>query len=67
MARLSSAGSYFCQPSNDLGQGSVAETELEVLQEPKIISQLLQENMLIIGRIRTNITSVMLADNMYVR
>jgi len=41
MARLSSAGSYFCQPSNDLGQGSVAETELEVLQEPKIISQLL--------------------------
>lgn len=31
------------------------------------ISQLLQENMLIIGRIRTNITSVMLADNMYVR
>ena len=40
-ARLSSAGSYFCQPSNDLGDGTVAETKLEVFQQPKIISQLL--------------------------
>ena len=40
-ARLSSAGRYFCQPSNDLGIGSEAQTELQVLQEPKIISQLL--------------------------
>jgi echinoid protein len=40
-ARLSSAGSYFCQPSNDLGQGSAARARLEVLQEPKIKVQLL--------------------------
>ena len=40
-ARLSSAGSYFCQPTNDLGTGSVAQTTLNVFQEPKIISQLL--------------------------
>lgn len=40
-ARLSSAGKYYCQPSNELGVGSEAHIKLEVYQEPKIISQLL--------------------------
>merc|ERR1719422_1162642 len=39
-ARLTSAGKYYCQPSNDFGAGSVAEISLNVFQEPKIITQL---------------------------
>ena len=35
-ARLNSGGRYYCQPSNALGTGSVAETLLHVYQEPKI-------------------------------
>jgi len=42
-ARLSHAGKYFCQPSNKLGQGTVAETLLQVHQEPKIDSGLQPE------------------------
>ena len=38
--RLSSAGKYYCQPANDLGQGSVAVVHLDVYQAPKIITEL---------------------------
>jgi len=37
---LASAGKYYCQPSNDFGSGSKAEVELQVFQEPVMISQL---------------------------
>ena len=39
-ASLSSAGKYFCRPSNEFGSGSVAEMSLTVYQEPKIVSGL---------------------------
>jgi echinoid protein len=39
-ARLSTAGKYFCQPTNELGEGSVASVHLSVYQAPKIITQL---------------------------
>ena len=38
--RLSNAGKYFCQPSNDLGEGTVASIQVDVYQAPKIITQL---------------------------
>ena len=38
--RLSNAGKYNCQPSNDLGEGTVASIQVEVYQAPKIITQL---------------------------
>jgi echinoid protein len=39
-ARLNNAGKYLCQPSNELGKGTVASVDLEVNQAPKIITQL---------------------------
>ena len=39
-ASLSSAGKYFCQPNNQFGSGTVAETSLNVYQEPKIVTSL---------------------------
>ena len=39
-ARLDSGGRYFCQPTNDIGTGTVAETVLSVYQEPKLDIQL---------------------------
>ena len=39
-ASLASAGKYFCQPNNQFGSGSVAETSLNVYQEPKIVTSL---------------------------
>ena len=39
-ASLSSAGKYFCRPSNEFGSGTVAEMSLTVYQEPKIVSGL---------------------------
>ena len=38
--RLDSAGKYFCQPSNELGEGSIASVTMDVYQAPKIITQL---------------------------
>jgi len=38
--RLNNAGKYLCQPSNDLGEGTVASIVVEVFQSPKIITQL---------------------------
>lgn len=37
---LNTAGRYFCQPTNELGDGSVAGVLLEVHQAPKMITQL---------------------------
>jgi len=42
--RLSSAGRYFCKPSNELGEGTVASVRLEVSQAPKLVTRL-QANM----------------------
>ena len=39
-ASLASAGTYYCQPSNEFGSGSVAEVALRVYQEPKIVTAL---------------------------
>ncbi len=39
-ARLSTAGKYFCQPANELGEGGVASVFLDVYQEPKLITHL---------------------------
>ena len=39
-ASLASAGKYYCQPQNEFGSGSVAETSLSVFQEPKIVTSL---------------------------
>ncbi len=41
--RLSSAGKYFCQPSNELGEGTVASAYLDVYQPPKVITSLHSE------------------------
>ena len=38
--RLESGGKYLCQPTNELGAGSVAAAVLQVLQEPRLTSQL---------------------------
>ena len=38
--RLASGGQYLCQPTNELGSGSVAATVLQVWQEPRLTSQL---------------------------
>jgi echinoid protein len=38
--RLASGGQYLCQPANELGSGSVAAATLQVLQEPRLTSQL---------------------------
>jgi echinoid protein len=38
--RLASSGQYYCQPTNELGSGTVAETLLQVYQEPRISSML---------------------------
>ena len=38
--RLASGGQYLCQPTNELGSGSVAATMLQVWQEPRLTSQL---------------------------
>jgi len=40
---LNSGGRYYCQPSNAVGTGSVAETLLHVYQEPKIEIPLKQQ------------------------
>ena len=39
-ASLASAGKYYCQPQNEFGSGTVAETSLSVFQEPKIVTSL---------------------------
>ena len=38
--KLSTAGKYFCLPSNELGEGSIASVNVVVYQAPKIITQL---------------------------
>ncbi len=38
--RLGSAGKYFCQAVNDLGEGAVASTYVDVHQAPKLINRL---------------------------
>ena len=38
--RLTSAGTYHCQPYNSLGKGGVGTAHLSVVQEPRIIAGL---------------------------
>ena len=38
--RLTSAGTYHCQPFNSLGKGGVGTARLSVVQEPRIIAGL---------------------------
>ena len=40
--RLSSAGKYYCQAFNDLGEGEVASTFVDVYQAPELITKLQQ-------------------------
>ena len=38
--RMSSAGRYLCQPHNNYGKGAVASVQLQVVQEPRIVTGL---------------------------
>ena len=38
--RMASAGRYLCQPHNNYGKGAVASVQLQVVQEPRIVTGL---------------------------
>jgi len=38
--RMATAGRYFCQPKNELGEGSIGSAFLDVYQVPKVITEL---------------------------
>jgi len=54
--RMSSAGQYFCQPYNNYGKGLPVSVQLQVVQEPRIVSGLSNQVIRKAGDTNLNLT-----------